>query len=526
MAGAPSVTDSELELHFAAYDEIFRAALTKTALDDAGRTARLDDARAFLRANVQHTDDFIAQIGGLARVLGVKEPALGAFIGANFLKALQMVRRRAAQAGQAAASGVAPGAAAQTAPAAKKYTSILHEIVERFGPIVSGGQFVPLDDGFLKFVGPAGEILPMGLSEGSPETAKAPGAATSPAPGSVGADRTAVAGKSAETAPAERPAPAPRAPEKPILKEILERFGSVLDVHGKLEPSNGLEGGGGVDSDEDEEGDDELHAEGAVESSIGAQAGTTITSARSAPAPHETSIIAEILEKFGSHLDVHEKLVPSTGVEPGDYDDSDSGDEDDDDGHSETTVRDDSGYAAAGPAFPALPLDFEAYMATLRRVQQFQTNGQDAEYRRWLSSEASPSEKAMVGLRNLEARAKGEAVDWDAHYASLSAHLEGVSTGQLANLHQRLRGFGQIHQLIGRVKAGLQGKPQPFVNAMRAIWPNLLLLLNEDTDVAGYQAEFRIAMLAIPDASARGQVETFLRPVFEKLAGIYESTRL
>ena len=540
MAGAPSATDSELELHFAAYDEIFRAALAKLPLDDTGRAARLEKARRFLRENVQHTDDFISQIAGLARELGVKEAALGTFIGANFLKALQMVRKRASDVGQRSAPGAAPGASGSGGPAGaptKKFTSILQEIAERFGPIVAGGQFVPLEDGLLKFVGPAGEVLPasMGAEGSGGSGADGSGAASGSASGAGGAAPQPGVSASAEPPAGARPAakpsapPAPRVPEKSIIKEILERLGSVLDVPGKLVPSTGIEGGGGVDSDEDDEESDNLsedqEASAGDDSPGAAVASKTISSARAATAPPEQSIISEILSKLGSHLDVHQKLEPSSGIEPGDYDDSDDH-ESDDEGEQEAGAPADKDRAVPAPLFQALPLDFEGYMGTLRRVQEFQAGGRDAEYRHWLSAEASAPQKALVGLRNLEARAKGTAVDWDAQYESLSAHMDGISPEHLSNLHQRIRGFAQIHQLVGRVKGGLQGKPQPLVNAMRVIWPNLLLLLNEDTDLGGYQAEFRIALLAVPDPATRTQVETFLRPVFEKLAGIYESMKM
>ncbi len=524
---APTAAESELELHFAAYDEILQAVLGKLPLDGAARAARLERARQHLRGTVRHTEDFLGQLGGCASALGVKEAAFTTFVGANFLKALQLARRRAAEAARApAADAGRPQAGKQPAAgqaAQKKYTSLMAEIVETFGPIISGGRFVPLDDGMLKFVGPSGEVLP--ASYGTPGVDSGPEA---PSPEAAPQAAAAVPAAGARPAPARpAPAPAPRVAEKPIIKEILEKLGSVLDIHGKLEPSTGLEGQV-ADADDEDESDAPETAEpngngGAA--AVAVPAGR-ITSARAPVAPPEKPIIAEILEKLGSSLDVHQKLVPTSGIEPGGFDE---GEADDEEGEAGEGDAGESGVAEMGQdlgvAFEPLPLDFEAYMKTLRRLQEYQAAGHEADYRRWLTSEASASEKALVGLRNLEARARDGSVDWNAQYRNLSTHMDGVSPDQLAHFHQRLRGFHQIHQLVGRVKAAMQGKPPALVNAMRSIWPNLLLLLNEDTDVSGYQSEFRIALLAVPDPAVRSQLENFLRPVFEKLAGIYAAMR-
>ena len=155
--------DEELQAHRQAYLQIFQAVLKKVPGEAAQKKERLARLRQYLLGNVNDVSAFIGHIPQFARLLGVKEAALSSFVGANFLRALTMVKER--MAAQKVTAGAPAGGGGAGAATLAPDTGILDEILAVLGPLVQApAHFEPHEQGFMKLVTPEGETLSMSLT--------------------------------------------------------------------------------------------------------------------------------------------------------------------------------------------------------------------------------------------------------------------------------------------------------------------------------------------------------------------------
>lgn len=504
-------TVSELEIHYRAYIQIFQAVLKKKLSDPARLNAALGDLRKYLEQNVKNPDAFIDHIPEFAKRMGVDAGQLGAFIGANFLKALSAAKQQLEA--QASASASAPSSAPVSAagttssagatvtgaapPPSAKERPILKELQERFGSLLQPQErFVPVDWGLVKLVSTKGEV--QARSFAFYEGGVMPEPIAAPTPVAPAADSA----KPAAAAPV-RPAAAPPVmiKESSIIKEILEKFGSHLDIPGKLVPK---EYG---DMDDDEPAAVPI-PETPVAAAGPATAAPTVarTPAPAAPAVKEVSIIKEILNKFGSVLDIHGKLVPKSGLDAGLVDDDD----------------DDDAVGQAQPEsardIPRLTIAFVEYLDIIKALQEFQKSGDQNAYRQWLNGLTVPG-KAVVGLRNLEGKARrGADVYWPDEYYNLSSHT-GTMPESIQLLHEDTRRYEQVQRLLTRFTDSIRQMDPPTLQAARTIWPQIRLLFNEPGDESALVSRMKIVLLQVVDAGRKAKIQEVLEPLVRQAAG-------
>lgn len=546
MASAQSAAaQEELEAHLHAYQQIFRAVIRKRNLPPETGAAMLGKLKPLQQA-ITHPDEYLDRIGDFAQALGVKPEALASFIGANLLPALEGVRRelkkRKADAAAAASAAPTPAVraaegAAQSAPGPASSTvragdSFLAELLRSVGGATApGDRFVEEDYGILKLIGAGGErlgrsasALPPGAISGVAAEAAVPVADAAPSPG-VAHDLESVVSPAAapgrgDPGPAGRPASAgasraaaPAAvsggPERSILAELLEKCGAYLNVTERLEPRDYAEETIPVDEAPP------AHAVDPTAGQSDANSGPVAPRAPPVRPQRETqsegSILAEILSRFGNALNVTGPLEPSSGLP----DEAPSGAPLSPAGAIDLLGA--SAEAAGENDFDYLPLTFQDYLNHVKSVQDFQASGDQAAYRTWLG-QGSDATRAVVGLRNLEVRSRGEAgaFDWDQEYEKLAAYMQ-LDTEQIAELHRRIRCFEQMHRKLNEFIAAVKSNPPPVVDAMKRIWPQVRLLFNEETWQADrMMTRLKIPLLQIPDPALKERVSVMMRPLFEQ----------
>lgn len=478
----------ELARHKQAYLELFKGVLSRRPLDAGQKQALLDRLSGHMDSVIKTTDDLMTRIPEFAGMLGVGAQPLSTYIGTNFLQALQIVGKRQAAAPQAAAS------AAQV----KKTASFLGEVVQ-LSILPSGSKFVPHDAGFLKLITPQGEVfsqsfLASGESGGVVQiNFEAPPVDAPAAPAAPG-----------QVKPVQQPrpaaAPGAQAQEASFLREILDRFGSTLDIPGKLVPR---------DYGSDIE-DVEITDEPEVEEVPAAGPASPDTPRPQAPAPsgrREHSILKEILDKFGSQLDIPGKLVPRDYGS--DIEEVDIGQESEEEEMTES--------AAPQQAAP-IPFSFGSYVDTLKKLQDFQTAGNQDGYKVWLSREASPEAKILVAVRNFEKRVRaGQDVQWQDEYYSLGLRL-GSSADYVRRVHMHLNTLGRVHHVWGSLMQKARSSPPQLMEDLKRLWPQIRLLFDEGGTEQSLNSRMQIMLLAVPDPARKDAVRSVLAPHLSMLA--------
>ncbi|MBE7439517.1 MAG: hypothetical protein HS115_13755 [Spirochaetales bacterium] len=487
----------ELELHFRAYSKLFTAVLQKKNAPAETRNQVLLRLQDYLKKNIHSTDDFINHIGRFAQMLAVPESALATFIGANFLSALSAARKEVQSAKETqpvrTSSAQAPAAPSSARP--RVFNSVIDEMLHKFGGLVQPpDHFTELELGMLKFVSDDGDLLPASLGgpaapptgPGATVTGKAPAVAVA-----------AAAGKPA-VAPAARPAFL-RPPEKPLIDEILEKFGNVLDIPEKLEVPDFAP---------------EPPAAGAPQVSVAAVPGA----AASPPPPprpvsrkKEEQLIDELLNKFGNVLDIHGALHPADGLgSPARMGDQGQGESMD---SYEAPLYEDSA------AFEPIPCSFQEFMAVMRLLQEFRAKGNQEGYRLWLTEKAGTAGKAIVGLRNMEGRLAAE--QFSAEYQSLATRL-GTEGAAIEDLHQRTRVYARMQKEVNDLTQKVKQLEPAAVSEVRKIWPQILLLFNEPGTADGYESQMKMILLQVGSAPLRERIVELLRPTFSAMQSLYE----
>ncbi|MCR9142392.1 MAG: hypothetical protein NXI24_09080 [bacterium] len=530
---------SELEAHQRAYLQIFRAILKKKNATPEQAKAVLGKLQQYVAARIKAPDDFLDHIPNFAKGLAVRPEALSAFIGSNLLPALENVKKQMREAAAEAASAPAMGGAPAGNSAvsdAEVADSVLKELEREVGTIVAEQQrFNSEDMGHLRLVSlNGGQDIP-GKSLREAMGVSAPPVAEAPAPG-AGADGAKIpvtgaasgsggGSPAAEPGAAQQPAPLSLS-EKSIIEEILEQFGEELVVSGPLHvpafprsqsetPAQPAAAAAASPAGPAAVGD--AAAAGA--------AGEATPAPAAAPAGEvEPSIIGEILEQFGDDLTVTGPLVmraDGTGqsgagaVAGGDA------------GMPGLPAADAGGMGAGEPPpveLPEVPLSFQQFMDVVRKLQEFQSSGDRAAYSQWLTGEAGDGGKAMVGLRNVDARVKrGDDVHWPDEYQKIAGHMM-LETGQIESLHRRIARFQKLQQLLNQFIASVKTKEPPLIAAVKKIWPQVRLLFNDEWEAESMMSKLKIPLLQIPDPALKAQVQSLMMPLLKKAESLAKAS--
>lgn len=520
---------SELEAHQRAYLQIFRAILKKKNAAPEQSAALLAKLKQYIDARIQSPDDFLDHIPNFARGLAVRPEALGAYIGSNFLPALEAVKKQMREAASASAARSAPAAGGGASPAsvalsadAPAGATLFQELERICGTIVPENfRYVGEDMGLLRLVSlNGGEEIPstsMRASMGMP-AAETAGAEKPKA----GAPAAAPAATSASAATAKPAAVAPMArKEASIIQEILEQFGDDLVVSGPLNVPAFPRNQAGAAPTGSAAPAAASAASAPAASSAGAPGAANGTASRAAapPVAHdaaEVSILKEILEQFGDDLLVSGPLVLR-----------------DDNAPRPAQAGGGAGTAAAHaapvmvveePNLPEIPLNFQQYMDVLKKLQEFQTTGDQAGYRTWLTQDAQDGGKALVGLRNVDAREKrGDEIHWQDEYYNIANHMH-VKASQIAELHERIGRFQKLQQLLNQFIGGVKSRDPALVAAVKKIWPQVRLLFNDEWDADTMMSRLKIPLLQIMDPAVKAQVQTLMQPLLRKVESLAKAS--
>ncbi len=519
----------ELEAHQRAYLQIFQAVLKKKNAPPEQARALLAKLKNYVTTRIKDPDEFLDHIPTFSRGLGVRPEQLSAFIGSNLLPALNAVKKsmRAKQeaelvgAAKARQSGGGGGKVSDAAVA----SSILKEIERDLGVFMEQpARFAVHDMGLMKLVSLNGgqDVLSTSLRESAGMPADSGGA---PA-GGGGATVTGKSsggessgGGSAGSTPAAAASPGSMlgGAETSIISEILEKFGEGLNVPGRLEVPPFPKNQGAATADG-------ASSAGAAPAGAAPAAGASGSSGTGSSAPassgggfpdapeDEQSMIAEILEKFGDGLKLPPgKLRAGDGMVGG--------------GNEErlvSSIQPGSATAQVEPEpepedLPPIPLTFQQYIETVKRIQQFQSTGDSDGYRGWLSGDAGLSGKAVVGLRNLDTKAKrGADLNYDDEYYNIAAHLD-VDRSQIRELHDRLKRFERLQRLLNEFTGSIKQGDPALVGAMKKIWPQVRLLFNDEWKADHMMNTLKIPLLQIADPELKQRVIEKMKPLLTKV---------
>lgn len=532
-AGGNAAEKDELEAHFFAYQQIFRAVLKKRALP-ADQDSAIQERLKQRARSLQRPDDYLEAIPDFARDLGVRQEALAQFIGANLLPTLENVRRQMrerrshhAPAASAASTNGAAASASVASPAAVAAPSrragepgFLAELLQHSGAVVQApARLEELEMGALKLVQDGIETLGRYAAElsggGAPASAVAPAAATvtgKPAPVASAAPATSVVAPSQSPAPAAKTtaaSAATAAPDRPILAEILERFGTELRVQGALELR---------DYAEAEAAEAPVAAPAASAAAPSATSGPATVRApprpASAAAPvEEAPLLAEILQRFGKDLRVQGRLDPDSGL-PENGAAGISGTESGGQGEAEDFEDADG--------FEPLALSFQDYIQILQQLKEYQSKGDQEGYKRWFTT-LGDGPRALIGLRNLELRARQAPVDWAREHQNLAERMQ-LSGEQIEDVHIRIHRFGRLQKTLNDFTARIHENPPGVVDALKRIWPQVRLLFNDEQwDSESMMSRLKIPLLQFPDADLKQRIMNLLDPVFDRAEALMSS---
>lgn len=465
MAVQTQTEAEEMRLHREAYLLLFEGILKKRFNDPAAVASALGELRTFVEQRVSTPDSIIDFIPPLARKLAMREDQLGAYIGQNFLKALAMARDTSRQDATAKKGKAIPtDALAQDGP-------ILEAILTAFGAFVQGpDHFEMLDNGGVKLIRKGKEILPASYSDSAEDAADfanvtATDSADMDEPGEV-----AAAPRGASPA-GGKPAALAAREEKSVLAEILERYGSILDIQAKLIPQ-----------DFTEEGEEFVVEENAGSS---AEEGDL----------QEPLLIEEILKRFGSILSVHEKLVP---VEYSGDDEEEAlfgGGEDD--GEAQSSPED--VWGGTEPEVERIPVFLTTFAAIRSKLADFQKRQDRSGYQEYLAG-ATDEVKATLALMNLSARVQKQPdLSVEDELYRLSATMP-YSVDQLREFFQRMERLSRNATLVNEFLLKVRQANPAIQSEVRKVWKQILDLLDDDPGEAVARQRSRIILLAVNPA--------------------------
>lgn len=482
----------EFKVYERAYLKLFQAVLGKKQGSAEEKKQIFEQLKSYLNKEVKDPESFIDHIPSFAGILKVPQPTLAGFIGQNALRAINLSRDEIRKENEE--KGPAPGSAVFK----DHDTGFIEQILKYAKPkMTAGGRFEALDGGYLKLTGPDGETFGTSLTG---ESADSGSEKTDGESGSSGSN----AGISAAGSPSGREQKAEGSnqgsaaagflhEEKSVIQEILEEFGNVLNASEKLEPSPFPKD---MPKDQEEQG----------QKVTGEPAET-----QQSWQEDETSVIEEILEKFGNVLNIPGKLEPSDGMEP---ESPFGGDEEDGDPDSDEYLE------SSEDDFEEIDMPFSKYAEIRQKLATFSKNKDTEGYNQYLAS-LDDEGKAVVGVRNVMTRlASGKLSDPDEHYRQIAAKLT-VEYEAVRFLAGQMKAYDRMQDAMNRFIARAKTASPVVLKAVRSVWPQYRMVL----DHLGHSAidsELKLVLLAIVDPKVKAEVEKHIMNLTANLKDIYE----
>ncbi len=222
--------------------------------------------------------------------------------------------------------------------------------------------------------------------------------------------------------------------------------------------------------------------------------------AKESTEPVETSILEEILQRFGDELKVSGRLVPA------EY----SGDE----SFFDAAEAEDQ---PAGPAFEPIGVSLTSFAAIRARMAEFQKNQDRAGYQAYLST-ASNDIKAVVALLNLSARQRKQAINLDEELFRISQTLP-YSQEQLQELFRRMDRYAKATTLVNEFTARVKQASAPVQMELRKVWQQVLDLLDEDLDEVLMKQRAKIILLAV-NPTVKPTIESGIMSLISRIASL------
>lgn len=183
--------------YFHTHIQLFNGLISGRKISPTDQEALKQKVRSYIVNNIQKTEQFFDHLPKFAEYLGISQPDLSAFMTKNFMNTHAGIKNKLIEQEKASAGK----------PRKKKYSRISEEIVETIGTLVPPGR---------RFIGMEGYVVLRDDATGKDVEPSISSFGEPPKPGEESAVRK----------PAPPPVPLKKAPEKLILTELVERFGS------------------------------------------------------------------------------------------------------------------------------------------------------------------------------------------------------------------------------------------------------------------------------------------------------------
>ncbi|MDH5656897.1 MAG: hypothetical protein OEZ34_13370, partial [Spirochaetia bacterium] len=240
MAGIP-VKSENIDVLRRTYLQLFSSILSRKSINTEQKRQIYKTLQSFLYEKVLKPDEFSNHIPDYAKILSVPDKALSDYLARNFQKALDHIKGNDQEKSSPAPSSEDGGSsgkkitAAESVLGSSKTAEFLHELIHSSGiQIHPGSRFVPLELGVMKFMEGGSETPGMSaekLLSFQSEKALPSDAPASETKGPQIIKKTIPSRSEKKQTVLEK--------EKSIIDEMLNHFGNVLDIHGKLDPQIG-----------------------------------------------------------------------------------------------------------------------------------------------------------------------------------------------------------------------------------------------------------------------------------------------
>ena len=228
---AVSVENEDIGILTRTYLQLFSSILQKRNIDTEEKRKIYKSLQTFLSQNIKTTDEFSNHIPHYAKLLSVSDKALSAYLGNNFQKALEHVKG-SIPAGTDGGSAGSKITSSKSIIGSAGAPGFLEDLVRESGiRLAPGSRFIPVELGVLKLAGGGQETFGSSAAELLKTVPDAVTSETQPdaKPGPKIIKQTIPARSEKKVHVAVK--------EESIISEILAKFGNVLDIHEKLNPS-------------------------------------------------------------------------------------------------------------------------------------------------------------------------------------------------------------------------------------------------------------------------------------------------
>ncbi|TGM00985.1 hypothetical protein EHQ76_11225 [Leptospira barantonii] len=183
--------------YFHTHIQLFNGLISGKKISPTDQEALKQKLRSYIVNNIQKTEQFFDHLPKFAEYLGMSQPDLSSFMTKNFMNTHAGIKNKLIEQEKSNAGK----------PRKKKYSRISEEIVDTIGTIVAPGK---------RFIGMEGYVVLRDDATGKDLEPSLSSFGEPPKPGEESAVRK----------PAPPPVPLKKAPEKLILTELVEKFGS------------------------------------------------------------------------------------------------------------------------------------------------------------------------------------------------------------------------------------------------------------------------------------------------------------